>query len=132
MRRGEGGARGDFGAMRVVAIHADLPFQLAHLAIPVAAGSAMSPSLPIAISRAVATATQRWTFLQLYFVSVAGLEELEIFFVMAIEAVVITVMPAMGHDHIGMLFGHDDIEIGVKPQRGWLAFFVAGVTVEIR
>ena len=122
----------DFWAVGVVAIDANLAREPWRLRIPLSARSPMGPGLPIAVSRAVATTAQARAVFQLHFVTIARLEQRQVLLIVTIEADIIAVVTSVLHHDILVLLGDDDVLIGVVLYDRRFAFFVAGVTIEIR
>src|SRR5512142_2300370 len=81
--------------MRIVTVHAQLPGDRPLLAIPVAADAAVRADLPVFIRRAVAAAAELRAVLELQGAPVAGLQQLEIVFVVAVETVVVPAVLAV-------------------------------------
>ena len=62
----------------------------------------------------MATAAQRRAFGNFQVSAVAGLKQFQVGFVATIEAVVIAMVPAVGHDDVIMLLGHNHIPFGIE------------------
>lgn len=116
--------------MRIVARGADLAFNGTQLAFPEPAGSAVDPGFPVAVSRSVTAAAEGGAFGNLQVPAIAGLEQLKVAFVMTIEAVVIAMVPAMGHHDVIMLLGDNHISFGVELQLKRLVLLVTGITIQ--
>src|ERR1041385_7766328 len=85
----------EFRRMRIVARGARDARVPARLEIPVTARPPVHTGFPIAIRRAVTTAAQLRTVGEFQLTAVAGLQVLEIGFVVAIETIVVSVMTAV-------------------------------------
>ena len=132
MGSGGGLAGGDFGMVRVVAVHADLPSNWAGGPVPVTAGAAVGASFPVPISRSVATAAKRRAFRQLDMPPVASLQQLQVLVVVAVETVVIPVVRPMAHHNVFMFLRDNDILLRIEPQNRWLALLMAGIAIKVR
>src|SRR5690348_13074495 len=109
----EGFATWNLRAVRVVAIDANLAREALRLRIPVAAGSSVRSSLPVAISRAVATAAEARAVLELYLMAVACLQQLQVLLIVTVEADVIAIVAAVLHHDVLMFLGDEDVVIGI-------------------
>ena len=118
--------------MRIVAGRAALAIHLPHRPVPITAGAAMRARFPVAISRAVATAAQIVSVLNLYGAPIAGLEHFEIVLIMTIETVVVPVVSPVRHDDVAVFVGQNDFVIGIEIELQFLVPFVAAVTFEHR
>ena len=100
MWRGSGFARGEGWRVRVMARCAAQARDVALFAVPVTAGSAMHSGFPIAIRGAVATAAQRRAVGEFQLPAIAGLQLLKVRFIVAIETMVVPVVPAVAHGEV--------------------------------
>jgi hypothetical protein len=78
----------------------------------------------------VTAAAEGGAFGNLQVPAIAGLEQLKVAFVMTIEAVVIAMVPAMGHHDVIMLLGDNHISFGVELQLKRLVLLVTGITIQ--
>ena len=117
--------------MRIVAIDANLALGRPATAIPVPTRATMGAGFPIAEGWAVTTAAEQRAFLQPKLMFVACLQLHEVLLVVAIEAVVVAIVPAMGHYHIRMFLGDDEVLISVEAKRRRLALFMATIAIEV-
>ena len=125
-------ARWNLGPVRIMAIHADLAFHWAGGSVPIASGSAVGSSFPIAIGRPMATATKRRAINQFNLPPVAGLQQFQVLLVVAVEAVVVTVMRSVPHYDVLVFLRDDEIVLRVEPQNRRLALFMAGIAIKVR
>ena len=91
-----------------------------------------APASQSSIGRAMAAAAKPGAVLKLHHLSVAGLQQLEIGFVVAVETVVVPAVLAVPHHDVGMLLGNDQVLLRVEAQRRRFALLVAGIAVEVR
>ena len=63
--------------------------------------------------------------------TIPHLEGFEISLVVTIITEVVSIMGAVAHHDIFMLFWHDQDAVGIKSQHGRFLFIVAAVTIEI-
>ena len=99
--------------------------------VPVTADAAVGASLPIPIRRAVATAAQARAVRERHLMPIARLQQCQVGFVMAVEAVVVAAVTAVAHDDIRMFLGDYQVLVRVIPQRRRLSLFMADVAVKI-
>lgn len=104
----------------------------AKVAFPVTAGSAMHTGFPITISRAMTTAAQSRAVHQFYLMPIASLEEFQVRFIVAIEAVIVSLMTTMSHDQIAVFFCQNHIALRVEFELQGFVLFMAGVAIEAR
>src|SRR5690348_8487831 len=127
VRRRRRFARREFGLVGIMtgnAIHSrDWPA----VAIPITAGPSVCATLPIAVSGTVAASAERSAFGELQLAPVAGLEQLEVRFVVAIETEIVPIMAAMAHYDVRMFFGNDQIVLLVETHSGSFVALVTGV-----
>ena len=116
--------------MRIMTIHAILAFELAGFAAPIAAGPPMSAAFPIAKCWPMATSTQFRAVGAFQFTSVARLETVKIVFVMAIIAVVVSVVISVFHDNFLMLLGQHRVLPRIVMKRNVFSIFMAGIAIE--
>ena len=116
--------------MRVVTGCTNLPIDRAKFALPVAARAAMNACFPIPIRWAVATAAQSRTVRYLQVATIPCLELFEIVLIVAIETVVVAMVPSVTHDNIAVFFGNDNVAVGVQFKFRRVLLVVAGVTVK--
>ena len=128
---GGGLATGEFRRVGVVTFHAIAARGFAAGFVPETAGASVRAAFPIAERRAVTTAAEVRAVGQLQLASIARLENFEVRFIVAVEAVVVAVVAAMTHDEVGMFLRDDDNLVGIKANRRWFAFLVAGVAIEV-
>jgi len=69
---------------------------------------------------------------EIYLVSIPGLKQGKIVFVMAVEAVIVSPVSAVVHHNIRMFLGNDEILIGIKAQRRRFALLMTKVAVKVR
>src|SRR5579864_9628233 len=101
--------RRKWGRMRVMARRADLAIDGPEVSFPIPTRPPVHARFPVAVCRAVTAATKGGALDDFQMSPVASLEQLQIRFVMAVEAVVVAVVPAMGHYDVVMLLGNDHI-----------------------
>ena len=130
MRFGSRRARGKRWRMRIVTGGAHLAFNRAQFPFPVTAGTPMHASFPVSVGWTMTTATQGRAFHDFQMPAVAGLEQFQVGLIMAVETIVVAIVPPMRHHNIVMLLWHDDVAFGVQFQFKRLVFFVAGVALE--
>jgi hypothetical protein len=80
----------------------------------------------------MAAAAEGGAFRELQLATVAGLEQFEIGFIMAIETEIVAVMTAMAHDDVSVLFGNEEVVLIVEAESGSFVALVTGVTIEVR
>ena len=114
-----------------MAVHADLALDRAGGPVPITAGPAVSSGFPIAIGRPVATAAKQRALNQLNLAPIAGLQQFQVLLVVAVKAVVVSVMRAVPHHDVLMFLRNDDILLCIKPQNRRLAFFMVGVAIKV-
>src|SRR5262249_19312973 len=99
---------------------------------PISANPSMSARLPIAVGGAMTTAAKPRAFRELQLVPIAGLEHLQIVFVMAIETKIVSVVTSMPHHNVRMFLGNNQIVLVIEAQRRRLVMLVTAVAIEIR
>jgi hypothetical protein len=92
----------------------------------------MHSGFPITEGWTMAAAAQGRAVNDFQLAAVARLEHLEIGFVVAIETIVVSMVPTMSHDDILMLFGNNNVPVGIQFQFGRALLIVADVAFEIR
>src|SRR5262249_32957998 len=98
--------------------------------VPVTTGASMHAGFPVTVSRAVATPAQGGTINQLQLTAVTGLQQLQICFVVAVETVVIPVMPAVSHDAVLMLFWNHNIALTIQFQLQRLVSLMTDIAIQ--
>ena len=86
--------------MRIVAIDAELSSKGALRVVPITTGSPMHSRFPVAVSWAMAATAQGRAVGQFHFVSVTGLEQLEVLLIVTVVTVVVSIMTAMLHGDV--------------------------------
>ena len=117
--------------VRVMAGHAVLPCDLTERSLPVTAHASMRAGLPIAIIRTVTTSAKLRAFGQFQFATIAGLEKVQVRFIVTVEAKIVAVVLTMSHHDVGVLLRNDQDLVGIKAQYRRFVFFMATVAVEV-
>ena len=100
--------------VRVVTGGANLAVDRAQFALPVAAGPPVHACFPIPISRPMTTAAKRGTFYNLQVAAITGLERFEVVLIVAVEAIVVAVVPPVGHDDVLVLLWNNHVSLVVQ------------------
>ena len=91
----------------------------------------MRTSLPITIVRTMTTAAKLRAFGQFQFAAIAGLEKVQVRFIVTVEAKIVAVVLTMSHHDVGVLLRNDQDLVGVKAQYRRFVFFMTPVAVEV-
>lgn len=110
-----------------MARRAVLPDDGAALAIPESAGPAVNANLPIAVRWAMATAAQAAALRQLERLAFMRSEQLKIFWVMAVETIVVSIAASVPQHEITVGLGQDHVSIRVVVDSDRLLVVVARV-----
>ncbi len=131
MRAGRGLPPRERRRMRIMAVYTLFALGGAQVVIPITADSPVRAGFPVPIRRAVATAAQSRAVCEFHRMAVTGLQQLQVGFVVAVEAVIVATMSAMPHDDVRMFLGNNQVLVRVISQRRRLPFFMADRTVKI-
>src|SRR5215471_17575529 len=93
-------SRGELRRVWIVARNAILPCDRSCITLPITADPAMRARFPIAVRRPMTTATQPRAFGKFQLMPIAGLEHLQIVFVMTIETEIVPVVTAVPHHNV--------------------------------
>src|SRR5664280_719628 len=106
VRSGRGLPGGKLGGMRIVAVHALLPLVRAEPPVPIAADAAVGARLPVFEGRTMTTAAQLRAVLKSHHATIAGLQLLQVVFIVAIETSGVPTVLAVPHHDVGVFLGH--------------------------
>ena len=118
--------------MRMVAGSAFLARDGAEFALPITARSSVNADFPIPISRPVATGAKQSALVPGQQRAVPGFQLIEVHWVVAIEAVVISIIATMPHDQIVVFLRQGHVIAAIDLEFGGLAFLVARVAIQAR
>src|SRR4051794_1683206 len=117
VRAGGRRSRREMGGMRIVAGHTIQPSDRAEFPVPESAGPAMSAGFPVAVSRAMATATKGRAFGELQLAAIARLKRFKIGFVVAVETKIVAIVASMVHHDVRVFFRDEQNMLLIEAQR---------------